>query len=106
MAQQPREVPRSAVLERMRRFLAAQDPEEYPPEVQMRIVDLDEVRTAPPDPDMDLQINILGGLFELGEEAPGRSESPDCSRSDGAHTQAPLERGPHRLPLRGRVHLC
>ena len=68
MAQPPREVPRSAVLERMRRFLAAQDPTEYPPEVQMRIVDLDEVRTAAPDPDMDLQIDLLGGLFELGEE--------------------------------------
>lgn len=74
MAQPPREVPRSAVLERMRRFLAAQDPTEYPPEVQMRIVDLDEVRTAAPDPDMDLQIDLLGGLFELGEETQGTEE--------------------------------
>ena len=74
MAQSPREVPHSAVLERMRRFLAAQDPTEYPPEVQMRIVDLDEVRTAAPDPDMDLQIDLLGGLFELGEETQGTEE--------------------------------
>lgn len=74
MAQPPREVPRSAVLERMRRFLVAQDPTEYPPEVQMRIVDLDEVRTAAPDPDMDLQIDLLGGLFELGEETQGTEE--------------------------------
>ena len=99
MAQPPREVPRSAVLERMRRFLAAQDPEEYPPEVQMRIVDLDEVRTADArDPDMDLQIDILGGLFELGEEP--QSESVDCPRSNGVHKQAWLGRVPFRVPLR------